>query len=114
MATSDHRPTIHTPTSTEHDIIFQEDKQLEENELAMLIRGGSSLLSILKPNVGPSRRNRLPGDAMSQADRIATLFACKDTVEVAAITYVRAPTSTVILTNLKKYVYLQCAPKIVQ
>jgi hypothetical protein len=93
---------IHTPASTEHDIIFQEDtsNQLDENELAMFIRGGSSLLSILKPNAGPSRRNRLPGDdaaAMAQADRIATLFACRDTVEVAAITYVRAPTGTVIL-----------------
>ena len=42
------QPTIYTPASTEHDIIFQEDKQLGENELAMLIRGGSSLLSILR------------------------------------------------------------------
>jgi len=97
-----HRLMIHTPASTEHDIIFQKDtsNQLDENELAMFIRGGSSLLSILKLNAGPSRRNRLLGDdaaAMVQANRIATLFACRDTVEVAAITYVRDPTGTVIL-----------------
>lgn len=99
MATSDHRPTIHTPASTEHNINFQEDKQLGENELAMLIRGGSSLLSILKPNVGPPRRNRLASDdtvAIAQADRIATLFAGRDTVEVAAIAYVLTPAGTVI------------------
>ena len=46
------------------------------------------------------RRNRLSGDdaaAVDQADRVATLFSCRDTVEVVAITYVRAPTGTVIL-----------------
>ena len=99
MATSDYQPTTHTVASTEHDINPQEDKQLDENELAMLIRGGSSLLSILKQNVGPSRHNRLLGNdaaTMAQVDRIATLFACRDTVEVAAITYIRAPTGTVI------------------
>lgn len=97
MATSDNRPTIHTAAFLEYD---REEEQLDGNQLAMLIRGGSSLLSILRPYLGPARRNELSGDdaaAIAQADRIATLFACRDMTEVAAVAYFRAPAGTDIL-----------------
>lgn len=95
MATSDNRPTIHTAALPEDD-----REQLDENQLAMLIRGGSSLLSILRPYLGPARRSELSGDdeaAIAQADQIATLFACRDMTEVAAIAYFRAPAGTDVL-----------------
>lgn len=66
----------------------------------MLIRSGTSFLSITKHILGmPSRisTSDRPASTLSSLDRLATLLVRQDTKDVVALTYMRAKAGTTVL-----------------